>query len=165
MPVCVQAQRSRVVPAPPQDELRGQHSGIGGQCSLGPGLVLGAGGGPPQSAPRSWAEPHGTDGKVGPQGDRGKVPAGPAHPPASSSGTPELGGQGSPKSLLGVRLVGTAGGSPGRWRLHPSSQRTEHGNCRHCFTLRAALSGHEGSSDVSKYPCMLKAVYIPAFED
>ena len=50
MPVCVQAQRSRVVPAPPQDELRGQHSGIGGQCSLGPGLVLGAGGGPPQSA-------------------------------------------------------------------------------------------------------------------
>lgn len=54
-------------------------------------------------------------------GHRGKVPAGPACPPASSSGTPELGGQGSLKSLLGVRLVGTAGGSPGRWCLHPSS--------------------------------------------
>lgn len=76
MPVPVWAGRGRVLPVPPQDELRGHHSRIGGRCSLGPGLVLGAGGGPPQSAPRSWAEPHGTHSKVGPQGDRDKVPGG-----------------------------------------------------------------------------------------
>ena len=42
--------------------------------------------------------------------------------------------------------------------LNYFSQRTEHGNCRHNFTLHAALSRHKGSSDMSKYPCMLKAV-------